>query len=141
MRRAFRLLYPLNTKDVLIDLGSGDGLVLREAAKRGAKAIGYELNPVLTWIARWLSRGNKNITVHIANMWRIAFPRDTTVVYAFVVSRDVRKVAKKIQLETDRLGKPLKFISYGCELPGKTPIKTNGAHFLYDFIPLQKTKT
>jgi len=32
---------------VVLDLGSGDGALLLEAAARGARAVGYELNATL----------------------------------------------------------------------------------------------
>lgn len=35
-----------------LDLGSGDGRIVIELAKRGAKAYGYEINPLLVWISR-----------------------------------------------------------------------------------------
>lgn len=137
LRRAFEHLYPLSKDDVLVDIGSGDGVVLREAAKRGARAIGYELNPVLAWFSRWISRHQKGIEVHVANMWTVSFPEDVTVVYVFAVSRDSKKLEGMMQSEANRMKKSLKLISYGCKLPSKIPIKTSGAHFLYDFLPLQ----
>ena len=141
LRTIFRTLCPLSKGDVLVDLGSGDGVVLREAARHGASAIGYELNPALVWLSKWLSRRQGNITIHTANMWQVALPAETTVVYIFAVERDVKRVAQKMQDEANRLGKPLKMISHGFTLPDKTPVKQVGAHFLYDFIPLQSEKT
>ncbi len=35
----------INAKDIVIDLDSGDGRVLFEAAKICKRAIGYEVNP------------------------------------------------------------------------------------------------
>lgn len=40
--------------DVLVDIGAGDGRVLVEAAKRGARVIGYELSPFL-WLLAFIS--------------------------------------------------------------------------------------
>jgi len=37
----------LKSGQTLIELGSGDGRVLKEAAAKGVRAIGYEINPVL----------------------------------------------------------------------------------------------
>lgn len=141
LQMIFKILYPLKKGDVLVDLGSGDGVVLREAARHGAKAIGYELNPVLVWFSRWLSRRQVNVTIRVANMWQVALPSETTVVYVFAVERDVKKVAHMMQHEANRLKKPFKMISHGFTLPNKTPIKQVGAHFLYDFVPLQSEKT
>ena len=38
----------LKSGDRLIDLGCGDGRLLRYAAKRGIQVIGYEINPILS---------------------------------------------------------------------------------------------
>lgn len=134
---AFDELYPLQKADVLVDIGSGDGVVLREAAKRGAKAVGYELNPVLVYISRFLSRKQKNISVKLANFWRTRLPDDVTVVYTFGDSRDIRKMAEKVSMEATRLKRPIAFISYGFAVPHEQPLKSHGAYFLYEFSPLQ----
>jgi cyclopropane fatty-acyl-phospholipid synthase-like methyltransferase len=36
----------------LVDIGSGDGRLVIEAARQGAKAYGFELNPALVWWSR-----------------------------------------------------------------------------------------
>ena len=138
---SFDALYAFTKKDVLLDLGSGDGVVLREVARRGARAIGYELNPVLCWLANWLSRryGSRART-KVANMWTTPFPEGTTIIYVFVVSRDVKKLCKRIQGEVNRLGRDISVISYGCSLDDFTPTKTHQAHFLYKISPLQMEK-
>ena len=133
---AFERLYPLGSHDTLVDIGSGDGIVLREAAKRGAHAIGYELNPALVLISRLLSRGNRRVTIHLADFWAVQLPAETTVVYAFGESRDITKMAQKVENEAVRLGKTLAFISYGFAVPGRMPIKKVGAYYLYQFVAL-----
>lgn len=138
--RAFTELYPLSAKDTLVDLGSGDGVVLREAARFGATVIGYELNPPLVWLSRALSWRQGNVAVRLADMWRTQLPGDTTVVYAFSVSRDTKKLKKHLQIQATRLGRPLHLILYGHTLPEQQPIKQVGAHHLYVFEPLQDVK-
>jgi len=133
---AFEQLYQLDSSDVLVDIGSGDGIVLREAARRGARAIGYELNPVLVMISRLLSRGSTLIATHLADFWMVRLPAETTVVYVFGESRDITKMAKKVEQEAIRLGKDLSFISYGFSIPNKTPVKKVGAYYLYKFVAL-----
>jgi predicted RNA methylase len=76
--KAFDELYPLTSKDVLVDIGSGDGIVLRMASKYGAKAIGYEIHPVLVLVSRLLSRRDKNVRVRLANFWRVPLPDTNT---------------------------------------------------------------
>ena len=133
---AFDQLYPLGSNDVLVDIGSGDGIVLREAAKRGAKAVGYELNFILVGITRWLSRGNPLVQVRLVDFWLTRLPSEVTVVYVFGESRDIEKMAQKVVDEATRLNKKIAFISYGFAVPNKKPVKKTGAYYLYEFAPL-----
>ena len=55
---------------LLVDLGCGDGRVLRSAVRRtGIRAEGYELNPLAYGKARLLSLGHARITLHRKNFW------------------------------------------------------------------------
>jgi len=45
-------LAKVSKKDVVYDLGCGDGRVLIEAAKMGARAVGIENNPLLCWLSK-----------------------------------------------------------------------------------------
>ncbi|MEO7904207.1 MAG: methyltransferase domain-containing protein [Candidatus Saccharimonadales bacterium] len=141
IQRAFSELYPLDEDDLLVDIGSGDGIVLRQAAAHGARAVGYELNPILVIISQWLSRDQRGLVrVTLADFWRVALPDDTTVVYVFGESRDIVKMAQKVISEATRLGRPLAFISYGFAVPGLEPVRTVGAYFLYELDPLQEAE-
>lgn len=140
VQRAFSELYPLSADDALVDLGSGDGVVLREASKFGANIIGYELNPLLVWLSRLFCLRHDNITIHLADMWRTALPKETTVVYVFSVSRDTKKLRDHLQKQATRLDKSLHLIVYGHTLPRIQPIRQVGAHHLYIFKPLQDAK-
>lgn len=137
MQRMFDSLYPLSKSDVLVDIGSGDGLVLREASRRGATAVGYEINPVLVSVSKFLSRHDSRVHIFIANHWKVDFPKETSVVYAFSVERDARKLNKKIQTEATKLHKPLTLICYGSPLPNTKAERTFEAYHLYTFYPLQ----
>lgn len=130
---AFENLYPLKESDVVVDIGSGDGIVLRTAARYGAKAIGYEINPILVVISWLLARGNPRVTTRLANFWHTKLPHDTTVVYVFGVSRDIGRISAKLQKEALRLGHPIYLLSYGFELSGKKAIRRSKSHHLYEF--------
>lgn len=132
--KVFRELYLLSSKDLLVDVGSGDGIVLRRAAHYGAKAVGYELNPLLVIISNLLS--NKT-TTHFANFWSVQLPTETTVVYVFMVEAMAKRMEKKLQAEATRLNKVLTVIAYGIPIKGRAPQKTMDAYFLYRFEPLQ----
>lgn len=140
VKKAFDELYPLSPSDVLVDLGSGDGRVLREVSKRGAHAVGIELNPILVSISRWLSRGDDKVTVRLGNLRRDSFPDDTTIVYLFATSRDSGPFVRKIEREATRLGRKLYVLSYGFKLPGHEPVRRNDLHLLYEIKPLQSDK-
>ncbi|MET0980168.1 MAG: hypothetical protein ABWX90_02850 [Candidatus Saccharimonadales bacterium] len=137
---AFEELYPLSKEDVLVDIGSGDGIVLREAARRQAKAVGYELNPILVLIAKLLSRKQPLVDVYLADFWFAKLPSDTTVVYVFGETRDITKMAQRVEDEAKRLGRSLAFISYGFAVPERKPIKKVGAYYLYQLNSLQSDK-
>lgn len=137
VKRAFEELYPLKETDVLVDIGCGDGLVLRQARRYRAKAIGYEINPVLFSVASWLSRRDDGVSVRLANFWTTQLPVDTTVLYAFSVKRDNPRLTRKVQKEADLLGRPLSLLCFGSPLEQKAPDGQDGAYYLYTFYPMQ----
>ncbi|MDB5165421.1 MAG: hypothetical protein JWM00_311 [Candidatus Saccharibacteria bacterium] len=137
---AFTNLYPLTPGDMLIDVGSGDGIILRLAAKHGARATGYEINPILVGVSWLLSRGNRLIRTELADFWRKELPPEVTIVYAFSISRDTSSLMKKLQQESDRLAKPLTLMTYGASLEHKKAVKKRRGHHLYLFTPLQEEK-
>ncbi len=141
IRAAFCDLYRLSPQDTLVDIGAGDGIVLREASRLGARAIGYEINPFLVGIARWLSRHDARVSVRFANFWTTDLPPETTVIYAFGESRDITRMARRVAREATRLAKPLMFISYAFAVPGQHPIKQVGAYYLYRIAPLHTDKS
>lgn len=135
LQRAFNELYQLKEADSLVDIGSGDGVVLREASRRGARAIGYELHPLLVLLSRWLSRGDKKVSVRLANFWRTPLPDDTTVVYLFGDGRDIAKMVQYLQCQTNRIDRDIWLISYGFEAADLELKRTVGAHNLYLLRP------
>jgi len=136
LRSMFDELYPLDKSDVVLDFGSGDGLVLREVSRRKAKAIGYEINPVFWFISKVWSWGDSRVDARLCNGWLIPFPDSITMVYAFAVQRDGKRLVKKIQKETNRLKRPLVVICYGSPLPGIEPRRVYEAYSMYEFQPL-----
>jgi SAM-dependent methyltransferase len=140
LRRALTELYPLGDKDVLVDIGSGDGVVLRMAAEQGARAVGFELNPVLVGVAKLLSRRDRRVTVRLADFWLVKLPSDTTVVYVFGESRDIAKMASRVAAEAQRLKKTIYLISYGFEVEGVVKVQSTSTHHLYRFEPLQSNQ-
>jgi hypothetical protein len=137
IEKALTELYPISAKDVLVDAGSGDGVVLRTASRLTAKAVGFELNPILVILSRLLSLRDSRVVVKLADFWLTPLPDDTTVVYGFLVTRDVKKMVRKMKAEAIRLNRPLRYISYGSSLTSMTPDRSLNANKLYTFLPLQ----
>lgn len=126
---AFELL-DLKPGQHLIELGCGDGKLLIAAAKRGIYVIGYELNPILVavcWLRTW--RYRKFVSVKLADFWRADWPK-ADAVFGFILPKLMPKLEHKILNE--KRG-PLKVASFAFAIPGKEPVKTKDAVFLYDY--------
>jgi len=135
VRRAFNELYALNSGDVVVDLGSGDGTVLLEASQKGASGFGIELNPLLVFVSRLRLHGRAKIT--LGNMWLVRLPANVSLVYVFAVSRDTKRLERYMQKEANRLGKEVWLMTFGATLPTIKPVRVRKAHSLYTFKPLQ----
>ncbi len=135
VRSAFTELYPVSEHDVVFDLGSGDGVVLDEASKRGARCSGVELNPVLAVLSKL--RLGKRANIRIGDMWHTALQPDVTLVYAFTVSRDTVRLERFMQRQATRLNKELHLMTFGPTIKGIKPVRVRKAHSLYIFKPLQ----
>ena len=114
---------------LLEDLGSGDGRLLRSAAARGIRGIGYEINPVMfaiSLIVCW--RYRKLISIHLADLWRIKLPASDAV-YVFLMPKFMPRLSKKLG---DELHHKTTIVSYAFELPNRTPVRRNKNTFVYE---------
>lgn len=127
-------LHRFRSDEVLVDLGSGDGRVLEEAARRGVRAVGYELNPFLVWFSRIrLSRHASRPEVYLADFWRTGLPDQTAVVFVFLAGPFMAKLDRKLKRETARLGHDITLISYGVPVPGKAATVKRGPFLVYRY--------
>lgn len=118
----------------LVDLGSGDGVVLKLAAQRGLRAVGYELNPflcVISYIRCWPLR--KQVTVQWRDFWLSSLPPTTDAVFIFLAGPYMKRFAGKIGREAAALGRPVKVVSYGFLIPGHTEYLADGDLHFYLF--------
>lgn len=121
-------LLPVSDRDVVVDLGCGDGTMLVGAAQRGARVVGYEINPILGVIA-WLRVRRYGGRVQLKNIWQLeALPPKTTVVYYFGASRDIPKLQRCLA----RWGGGYKLVSLGFEVPGLKEIASHKALHIYE---------
>ena len=140
-RRAFDYI-KLSKKDTVVDLGSGDGKVVLEAAKRGAKGIGYELSPIF-WAISWVrGLGVKNASFKMLNFYKKSLPLETTVIFAFLMPEHMDEV--KDYLAKQNLPNGKYFMAYSFPLPKEVvPIHVvhepkTGRVFIYDLKQLTK---
>ncbi len=117
----------------IIDLGSGDGVVLKLAAERGYKAIGYEANPILCVISYFRCWQYRDlVSVRWRDFWLAPLPKETDAVFVFLAGPYLRQLNGKLERERNPK-KPLKVISYGFEIPGKKPVAQDQALLLYEY--------
>ena len=137
-RYVFEELYPVGEDDFVVDIGSGDGVVLVAAARRDARALGYEINPVLVLVTWLRLRGfGGRAHVRLANFWTQQLPDETTVVYTFGESRDITKMYNLVAHQAARIKRPVTLISYGFPIPDRKPNAVGRAHYVYKITPLQ----
>lgn len=105
IKKAFDYI-KLGPNDTVIDIGAGDGKVLIAASKRGAKALGYELSPIMWGIVWFRSLGNKRVKIKLRNFFNQTLP-DATVVFAFLMPQNMDKVKKFLAKQTMPSGKYL----------------------------------
>jgi hypothetical protein len=129
-RRAALDLARLKPGQTLIDLGSGDGRLLRTAAGRGIRGIGYEINPFLVLISRLVCwRYRKLTSFHTADLWRTKLP-PADAIYVFILDRYTARLVRKFETEITR---PTTVVSYVFKLPGHTPIRETYNTYVYEF--------
>ena len=135
VEQAFTDLYQMSDNDTLVDMGSGDGTVLRVARRHGATVYGIELNPLLVFVSRWRFRGDARAKIVCGNLSATNFPDTTTIVYTFGDSRDIARMARAVQQQANRLRRPLWFVSYAFAVPGWEAERQSGPHILYKVEP------
>lgn len=112
-----------------VELGCGDGRLVRAAAGRGAIAVGYELNPLL-WFIAWISTLNqKNAHVKFGNFWNVNVSR-ADVVMAFLVPRTMPRLGIKANKE---MKKSSRLVSYIFPIPHKTYTQKYKSWYVYTY--------
>lgn len=116
----------------LIEVGSGDGRVLRAAAERKLYIIGYELNPVLVVFSLWYTRKHRK---YVSIVWGNAFVKKwpaTDGIFIFGLAKIMPKLHTKIMQNGK---KSTKLVSIAFELPDVKPKDYKEGVFLYEFEP------
>lgn len=108
-------------QDVVVDLGAGDGAIVRQAASLGAQAIGYELSPIMWMIAYIRTLTLKNAHVRYKNFFHATLPHNTTVIFFFLMPKHMERVARYIAHQ--QLSDKTLILSYAFPFSGVTPVR------------------
>ncbi len=131
-------LIDLKPGQILVELGSGDGRVLAEAARRGITCIGYELNPFLVLYSKVrLIKYHKFTKVIWGNYWHKQWPKAQGI-FVFLLQPYMEKLGTKIE---QNYPEGIKLVSFAFTIPGKQPVKESNGLYLYRFgKQLKKTR-
>jgi SAM-dependent methyltransferase len=110
-----------------IELGCGDGRIVRAAAQKGAKAIGIELNPVLWLIAKVRTMNCPNAQIKFGNFWAVDLSQ-ADVVMAFLVPRTMPRLGVKAAAE---MKSGSRLVSYIFPVPDKKHTVKNKSWYVY----------
>src|SRR4030042_5465352 len=116
--------------ETVVDLGSGDGRLLFASAKKGAKAIGYEINPflvVLTRIHASLKGLSENIRVYKKNLWQ-ADLKSADVIFVYGRKKTMQKFEDFVYKNAK---KDTRIVVNTNPFPNKKPQKEENNIFLY----------
>lgn len=90
---------PMASHQLLVDLGCGDGRVLRVASQRyGVRAVGYEINPMAYLRARLRCLGRTGVQVVRRNFWS-ADLSGADVVFCYLFPDVMARMAEKIRTD------------------------------------------
>ncbi|MCP4666533.1 MAG: class I SAM-dependent methyltransferase [Deltaproteobacteria bacterium] len=118
--RAFLDAVPMHGSEVFVDLGCGDGRVLRAARRRyGVRAVGFEINLLAYVIARVLGLGVKGVRIRWGNFWSKEIGK-ANVVFCYLFPDVMERLAGKLENE---LGPGARVVSCNFPLPGWHPEK------------------
>jgi ribosomal protein L11 methylase PrmA len=95
--RAFIKAVPMKAGQMIVDLGCGDGRILRLAQKHyNVRAIGYEVNLMAYLKARVLSFGINDIEIRRRDFWS-ANLSDADVVFCYLYPDVLKKLSAKLK--------------------------------------------
>jgi len=123
-------LINLKKGQTLLELGSGDGRVLKAAASRGLNAVGYELNPLLVLYSKILTfRYRKQVRVVWGNFWKKQWP-PADGIFVFLLQPYMEKLDQKIVADC---GKRTKLVSFAFKIESRKSSADKEGLYLYKY--------
>ncbi len=111
----------VSASDILYDLGAGDGRIVIEAARRGAKAVAIEIDPslaMLIWFKAIEEKLEDKIEVLNEDFFKV-YLGNATVIYQYVYPSISAELAKKYEKEL-RIG--TRIIALDLPIPDWIPV-------------------
>ncbi len=111
-------LAKITNKDIIYDLGSGDGQALLTASKLGAKGVGIEIDPLRVWISKiFLKIHGADLKMKIVrkNFFDVDLS-DATVIFAYLVPKTLARLKPKFLKELKPGTRIVTFV-YKIDLP------------------------
>ncbi|MEK7551176.1 MAG: 50S ribosomal protein L11 methyltransferase [Patescibacteria group bacterium] len=118
--KAICKLAKIDSKDVVYDLGCGDGEVLIQSAKRGARGVGIEIDPSRVFIAKvriFINNFSEKILIKRNDFFKEKY-LDATVIIVYLVPKTLDKLLPRFRKQ---LKKGTRIVSYRYEM--KMPLK------------------
>jgi hypothetical protein len=110
---------PMEPDEYLVDLGCGDGRVLREARRRyGVKTMGFEVNILAYCVARILSFRMKGVDIRWRDFWSVSL-EDANVVFCYLFPDVMKRLGAKLERE---LRQGARVVSCNFSIPGWIPM-------------------
>lgn len=120
IRKVFKEL-GVGKEDVVVDLGAGDGSVVIEAARMGARAYGYELSPILLFVAWIRAAFEPKARIRPGNFYKQDIS-DATIAFVFLLPATMPRLKKYLAGQTIPRAKYL--VAYAFPLADVVPLKT-----------------
>jgi SAM-dependent methyltransferase len=96
---AFMDAVPMDSGQLLLDLGCGDGRVLRKVRKRyGVQAVGFEMNPLAYLKARLACLGIRGVEIRLQNFWK-ADIKEADIVFCYLFPDVMKALSTKLKKE------------------------------------------
>ena len=120
--------------ETVVDLGSGDGILVKEAANLGAKAIGLEINPFLAWYSQGgLLKKHSGKNYHIFRCNFHDFPlNNADVIFLYLFPSTIEKLMSKFVRE---LKPGARVVSNSFPIRNWKPVAEKNKVFLYKIRP------
>ncbi len=125
-------LLSLAPGDAIIELGCGDGRVVRRFAAAGYRVVGYELNPILVVVARLYTwRYRQQVTIVWGDYWHKEWP-PAKGMYVFLLEKYMLKLDKKLE-QYSKINGPINVVSYAFQIPKKRAKTSRAGLYLYKY--------